>query len=892
MSSFCGRPLPLKIIQTLILIMKKQLLAVALLAGTLAIAQQRDSLPAGGGGRGNLGGAFGGGAAAVRTTPRPYREVITDKAVSKKGMFTVHKVDDRYYFEISDAMLGQEILAVTRYAKVPTNTGGRGVYGGEIANQQSLVFEKGPSNNVFLRVVTLVNAADPKDDIYKAVNNSNLNAITAAFPIAAFSRDSSGVVIEVTDYFKGDNQAVSLNSGVKRNLGLGQLATDRSFIQKIGTYPTNIEVRTVKTFSANVAGGGGLGGGAPTPGATSVPAANAAGAVTIEMNTSLLLLPKTPMAPRVADKRVGFFTDDYVKFSDEQQKVETNEFAVRWRLEPKDADIEKWKRGELVEPKKPIIYYIDPATPKQWRPYLILGVNDWQKAFEKAGFKNAIMSKEWPENDTTMSMEDARYSVIRYFASSTENAYGPNVHDPRSGEILESHIGWYHNVMKLVHDWYMVQTAAVDPRARKMKFDDELMGDLIRFVSSHEVGHTLGLRHNMGSSSKTPVAKLRDKAWVEANGHTASIMDYARFNYVAQPEDNISKAGLYPRIGDYDGWAMQWGYGYIAGNNLEEQKKNSNKLITETLKNNPRTWFGTYEGGNQADPRSQSEDLSDNAVIASDYGIKNLQRILVKLPEWTKEDGDLNENIDEMYGQLLGQFRRYVGHVTRNIGGVYETFKTAEQNEPVYEITPKAMQKSALDFLNRQLFQTPKWLIDKNIWDKINPPGTADPIAAAQESALAALFNIGGQGQTAGDRLNRMQYCVERFGADKAYSALEMMTDLQTDLFSELKSNKSIDSYRRMLQKSYVDKLDNLLNPTPTPAATGGFGGGGGAGRTNPYQSGINIRSDVFSIARAQLVQLKGQVNAAAGTATDRMSKIHLQDLADKIKKALDPVTK
>lgn len=859
--------------------MKKQLLVMSLLAGTLAMAQQKDSLPAGGR-PGLVGTVFGPGinAGAARQNPRPYREVITDKALSKKGMFTVHKVDDRYYFEMPDTLLGREILAVTRYIKVPANSGGRGAYGGEIANQQSLVFEKGPSNNVFLRVVTLVNTADPKDEIYKAVSNSNLNAITAAFPIAALSKDSTGVVIEVTDFFRGDNQVVSISSGVKRSLGLVQIAPERSYIQKIAAFPVNIEVRSVKTFSANPGGAGPGILSIPGQGA-SVPAASAAGAVTLELNTSLLLLPKTPMQPRIADKRVGFFTEEFALFSDDQQKVETKEFAVHWRLEPRDEEVEKWKKGELVEPKKPIVYYIDPATPKQWRKYLILGVNDWQKAFEKAGFKNAIMAREWPENDTTMSMEDARYSVIRYFASSTENAYGPNVHDPRSGEILESHIGWYHNVMKLVHDWYMIQTAAVDPRARKMKFDDELMGDLIRFVSSHEVGHTLGLRHNMGSSSKTPVAKLRDKAWVEANGHTASIMDYARFNYVAQPEDNIGKEGLYPRIGDYDQWATKWGYGYIPGVTEAEQKKNSSKLITETLKANPRTWFGTYEGGNLSDPRSQSEDLSDNAVVASDYGVKNLQRILVKLPEWTREDADLNDNMEEMYGQLLGQFRRYVGHVLRNVGGVYETFKTAEQDEPVYEVTPKPMQKAALDFLNRQLFQTPKWLIDKKIWDKINPPGTTDPVAAAQEAALAGLLSA--------DRMNRMQYSADRFGTEKAYSALDMVSELQNDLFSELKSNKAIDSYRRMLQKSYVDKLDNLINPQPAGTNITFIILGGG--RPNPYASGLNNRSDVYSIARAQLVQLRAQVGAAAAGAPDRMSRIHLQDLADKIKKALDP---
>ncbi len=858
--------------------MRNYFIAAALLASTVSVAQTRDtSRPAGTPQISNLGGGFPGAGGAARSGPRAYRDVITNKAISQKGMVTVHRVDDKYYFEVPNTILGREILAVTRYIKVPAVSGnGRGAYGGEIANQQTLAFEKGPNSNIFLRTITLVNAADPKDDIYKAVTNSNLNAIAASFPIAAYGKDSASVVLDVTDYFKGDNQVVSINANIKRSFGLGPISADRSYIQKISTYPINTEIRTVKTFSA---GGGGaaivIGGGG---GGANIPAANAAGAVTIELNTSMLLLPEKPMTPRIADKRVGFFTDDYVLFGDDQQKVENKEFAVRWRLEPKDEDVEKWKRGELVEPKKPIIYYIDPATPKVWRKHLILGINDWQKAFEKAGFKNAIMGKEWPENDTTMSLEDARYSVVRYFASPTENAYGPNVHDPRSGEILESHIGWYHNVMKLVHDWYMIQTAATDPRARKMKFDDDLMGDLIRFVSSHEVGHTLGLRHNMGSSSKTPVEKLRDKAWVEANGHTASIMDYARFNYVAQPEDNITKDGLYPRIGDYDAWAMRWGYGYIPGATEEEVKKNSNKLVTETLKANPRTWFGTYESGNQSDPRSQSEDLSDNAVKASDYGIKNLQRILANLVEWTKEEGDQNENIATMYGQLLGQYRRYYGHVARNIGGVYETFKVAEQDEPVYEPTPKAMQRDALGYMNRQVFQTPKWLIDKKIWDKINAPGTADPLASAQEGALATLLTL--------DRLNRMQYAAERFGADKAYSAIEMMNDLQTDLFSELKSNKAIDSYRRMLQKSYVEKLNNLLNPASNNAATIIIGGGG---FSNPYASGANSRSDVYSIARAQLTQLRAQVNAAAATNSDRMSKIHLQDLAEKIKRALDP---
>lgn len=861
--------------------MKKMLVAAAMAVSAYAFAQQpprnpqpQTPAPAPAGGANgapnlsNFANMLGGQRSA---SPRPFKEVITDKAKTQKGLFTVHKVDDKFYFEIADSLLGREVLAVTRFAKVPTGAG----YGGELANQQTITFEKGPSNNIFMRVVTLVNVAEEDQQIFKAVSNSNVNAIAAAFPIAAFGKDSTSTVIDVTEFFKSDNQAVSINPRAKRNYSLNAIAQDRSYIAKISTYPINTEIRTVKTYTSSPSIGGisipGLPGG---PGGASLPAANDAGAVTMEINTSLLLLPKKPMERRIYDRRVGFFADDFTRFSDEQQKVERVQFAVRWRLEPKDGEWDKWTRGELVEPKKPIIYYIDPATPKQWRKHLIAGINDWQAAFEKAGFKNAIMGKEWPENDSTMSMEDARYSVVRYFASDIENAYGPNVHDPRSGEILESHIGWYHNVMKLVHDWYMVQTAAVDPGARKMKYDDELMGDLIRFVSSHEVGHTLGLAHNMGNSSKTPVEKLRDKAWVEANGHTGSIMDYARFNYVAQPEDNISRKGLYPRIGDYDKWAIKWGYGYIPGSNEEETEKNSSKMVTAALKENPRHWFGTYERGNRADPRSQSEDLSDNAVKASEYGIKNLQRILKNLPEWTKEEADQYENLGTMYVQLLGQFRRYVGHVTANVGGVYETFKTADENEAVYEITPKSRQKEAVAFLNKQVFETPTWLIDKNIWNKINNPIANDPVVGMQEGAMSGLVSA--------DRLNRMQISAERFGIDKGYTPMEMLNDVEKGIFSELSSKKPIDFYRRLVQKSYVDKLVNILTPAAAQTVSvPGFG---------TLTVGTDTRkSDVPAIVRAQLVSLRSQINTAAASTTDKMSKVHLQDLSEKIKQALDP---
>ena len=849
--------------------MKQFFVAAAFIASSAAFAQTRPGTPTGPGtppsGSGTGMPAFG--ASASKPGPRPYKEIITDKALSKKGLFTVHKVEDKYYFEIPDSLLGQEIMAITRFSKVP---GGAGVYGGEIANQQTLKFEKGPSNNIFIRTVTLISVADSTQEIYKAVNNSYLNAIASAFDIKAFGKDSASTVIDVSDFFKGDNQIVSINPNIKRRLSLSILTSDRSYIQTINTYPLNTEVKTVKTFIASPSLGGF--GGSPFPSA-SFPAANDAGAVTLEMNTSFIALPKKPMQQRHWDKRVGFFPDDFVQFGDEQQRVESKSFAVHWRLEPKAGEMDKWKRGELVEPAKPIIYYIDPATPRKWRSYLIAGVNDWQKAFEKAGFKNAIMAKEWPENDTTMSMEDARFSVLRYFASDIENAYGPNVHDPRSGEILESHIGWYHNVMKLVHDWFMIQTAAINPRARKMKFDDDLMGQLIRFVSSHEVGHTLGLLHNMGSSSKTPVEKLRDKAWVEANGHTASIMDYARFNYVAQPEDNIAEKGMFPRIGDYDEWAIQWGYGYIPGKDEEEQKLNSDKMITKALAENPRRWFGTYELGNSADPRAQSEDLGDNAMKASEYGIKNLKRIILSIPEWTKEEGEGYDNLSDVYGQLITQFNRYMNHVIRNVGGVYETYKSNSQQGDVYEFEPKALQKEAVGFLNKQLFETPMWLLDKNILNKIANPIANERIQTIQTNALNSLLD--------NTRLNRMIVSANRFGSSNVYQFDELLEDTKKAVWSELTTKKPIDIYRRNLQKAFVEKLISLGAPTaPQSVVSGGF----------TFVLGTDTKNtDITSYARGQLRALQTEVTAAAATTTDKLTKYHFQDVAERIKRALDP---
>jgi len=798
---------------------------------------------------------------APKQGPKAFKEVITDKAVSTTGLFSVHKVEEKWYFEIPDSLLKKQIMAITRFSK----TAGGGVYGGEQANQQVLQWEKGPNNTLFLRAVILVNMADSTNKIYKAVTNSNVNPIAAAFDIKAFGKDSVSSIIDVTDFFRGDNLVVSVTPSAKSRMKLGGLAMDRSYIDHISTFPINTEVRTVKTFTV---GGGpslpfGLGGSNPT---------EAAGASTIELNTSFILLPSSPMKKRLFDRRVGYFADDYTVYSDDQQKVRNQEFIVRWRLEPKEEDMDKWKRGELVEPKKPIVYYVDPATPKKWIPYLMAGINDWQGAFEKAGFKHAIQAKEWPDNDSTMSLEDARYSVLRYFASDIENAYGPNVHDPRSGEILESHIGWYHNIMELLHDWYMIQTSAVDPRARKVKLDDSLMGQLIRFVSSHEVGHTLGLRHNMGSSSTVPVENLRSKAWLDVHGHTPSIMDYARFNYVAQPQDNIPEYDLFPHIGEYDRWAIKWGYSWSGAKDENDDEKIVNKWIIDSLRSNPRLWFGGE--GYSSDSRAQTEDLGDNSMKAGEYGIKNLQRILPNLPDWTREEADKYDNLSEMYRQVVGQFSRYMGHVLRNVGGVYENYHSVEEPGDVFVPAPKAKQQEAVAFLNKQLFRTPEWLLDKNILNKISNPNNGDPVGSLQTGVLNSLMGA--------SRLNSILQSAGRFGDSKVYTVEELLSDVRKEIWKELNTHATIDVYRRNLQKAYVEALISLANPTPpqpTMLAPG-----------ISITFGVNTKNtDLTSIGKGELEELRARILSAIPSTTDKISRYHLKDLAERIKLALNP---
>ncbi len=805
------------------------------------------------------------GPGSTPTGPRPYREVITSKAVSDPGLFTVHKVDDKYFFEIPDSLLWRDILVVNRISKAAAGMriGGFFGYGGDEIGRNVIRFEKGPNNKVFLRNLSFAEyAKDSTSPMFQSVNNSNIQPIAAAFDIRSLGKDSTGVVIDVTDYVNGDNDVLHFSSNTKSTLRLAMVQADKSYIVSMKSYPINVELKTVKTYGRTPAiptgGPGGAGGGA--------------GNLTLELNSSLVLLPKIPMQARYFDPRVGYFTVGYTDYDANPQGVKSITLVKRWKLEPKDEDIEKYNRGELVEPKKPIVFYIDPATPKKWIPYLIQGVNDWQAAFEKAGFKNAIIGKMAPSRseDSTWSLEDARNSAIVYKPSDIANASGPSISDPRSGEIIESHINWYHNVMELIRDWYFVQTAAVDPGARKMVFDDELMGQLIRFVSSHEVGHTLGLRHNYGSSSSVPVENLRNKAWVEANGHTPSIMDYARFNYVAQPEDNIGRAGLFARIGDYDKWAIEWGYKLFPQyKNPDAEKGYLNKWVIERLKDK-RLWFGTET--NPDDPRSQSEQVGDDAMKGSAYGVKNLQRILPKLMEWTREPNEDFSNLSQMYGQVSGQFSRYIGHVAKYVGGIMETPRMVEEQGAVYEVVPEAKQKEAVDFINKNVFTTPTWLINQEIFSRTGLSGLT-VIGSLQDNALNRLLST---------RTLTKLLDAEAAWGNSAYQITELLSDLKKGIWSELAARKPIDIYRRNLQKSYIISLINLLNPPAAPSFSIAPGIVISSGSTSD-------KSDIKSVVRAHLAALRGEVTSATAGIQDPMSKYHLQDVAKRIDNALNP---
>ena len=773
---------------------------------------------------------------------QPFDKVITKDAKTDEGLFNIHKIDSKYFFEIPDAMLGRDMLMVTRIAKTASGIG----FGGGKTNTQMLRWER-VQEKILLKIISTIVTANEEAPIAEAVENSNLAPILASFPIKALSKDSTGVVIEATPLLTKDIKPLGLPAFRRTQYRITRLDNERSYVNRVSSYPENIELRHVKTYFAG-----------------NSPSSSADGSITVEMSNSMVLLPEEPMMRRLADERVGWFGRSTTDYSDPAQQSKVIRYIDRWRLEVREEDIEKFKRGELVVPKKQIVYYIDRATPKKWVQAIKDGVEDWQRAFEKAGFKEAIIAKEAPtlEEDPDWSPEDVRYSTVRYLASPIPNANGPHVSDPRSGEILESDINWYHNVMTLLRRWFFVQTAAINPDAQSPEFKDEVMSRLIRFVSSHEVGHTLGLPHNFASSVAYPVDSLRSASFTQRMGTAPSIMDYARFNYIAQPGDE--GVALMPEIGEYDKYAIEWGYRPILDANTPEEELSILRKWVADKKGDPLYRFGRQ--GNPNDYTAQSEDLGDDAMKASEYGIQNLKMIMNNLQDWTYVEGSDFTELQEMYGEVRSQFGRYMGHVGRYVGGIKEEYKNIDQEGAVYTHAPKAKQKEAVKFINDHLFSTPKWMLDQEILGKLQDYGALETMRSLQVRSLNGLLEW-----------RKLARVIENeaMNGNEAYGILELFGDVRNGIWSELSRGRTIDTYRRNLQRAHIERLETMLTGELTPSRFGA--------------SFDASQSDIRSVARAELKTLQSRVRTAIPRTSDRMSKIHLEDALVRINDLLDP---
>ena len=776
-----------------------------------------------------------------KKSKKTYSEIIDNSFKTDNGLFKVHQKDQIFYYEIPRELLDQEMLMVTRIAKTSNGIG----YGGQKINSQVLRWQL-KKDMILLRIVSYENIANDSLPIYESVRNSNFEPILSSFEIKTVNPEDSSIVIDVTSLFSTDIKALGFPQYRRKSLKITSLDKKRSFIESIKSFPINIEVRNVLTYISS-----------------EPPSQRNSQTISLEINNSMLLLPKEKMEPRFLDRRVGYFSQTQTDYGLDEQKAKSTSYIRRWKLIPKD--IEAYKRGELVEPIKQIVYYIDPATPEKWRKYLKQGVEDWQIAFEAAGFKNAIICKYPPskQEDPDWSPEDARYSVIRYYASDIQNAYGPHTADPRTGEILESDIGWYHNVMNLLRNWYLIQTAAVNEMSRSVKFKDEVMGELIRFVSAHEVGHTIGLPHNMGSSYSYPVDSLRSPTFTSNHGVAPSIMDYARFNYVAQPEDGVKN--FYPKVGTYDIWSVKWGYTYFS----DEDKNSEKKILNDWIKNNAddyNYWFG-YSNG--IDPRSQTESIGSDNMDASYYGLLNLKRIVPNLIDWSYEEGKNYEDLKELYMNVNNQFRRYIGHVTTNIGGIYEDLKSNDQEGSVYNHVPKNVQKKAIYFLNEHVFSSLDWLVDKNVLNKIENIGAQERIRVIQNYALNRVFDY--------SRLSRM---IENklINGNLSYSIQEMILDINKGIWGDLSNTNPIELYKRNLQKSYINIFIDMMENEKT--------------QSNYYKRfGANIKfseSDIRPIILGELKDLQEKFNIKSKKTKDKETRNHLQYLKMMIDKVIN----
>jgi hypothetical protein len=776
---------------------------------------------------------------------RPYDRVITKEAKSDEGIFTVHRIKDRIFYEIPKSEMSREFLWVGQIARTTFGVG----YGGQAMGRRVVRWER-IGDRVMLRNVDYFVVADKKEPVSRAVQAANHDAIIMAFNIEALGKDDAPV-IDVTRLFTTEVPELSARARLRAR----GFDAARSFLERAVSFPENIEVEATHTYTLPIdpapAGGGG-----PTPAPQLPPGQTTGmrpGSATVIMHYSMVRLPEKPMMPRLYDHRVGYFSVRQLDFGRPEHRAQERRFITRWRLEKKDPG------AALSEPVKPIMYYIDPATPAKWVPYMKRGIEKWQAAFEEAGFKNAIIAKEapTPEQDPEWSPEDARYSVIRWLPSSIENASGPHINDPRSGEILESDIQFYHNVMNLARDWYFLQVGPLDPRAQKLPLPDDLMGELIEYVCAHEVGHTLGFQHNMKSSATYPPEKVRDAAWVAKMGHVATLMDYSRFNYVAQPEDRIAVRDLIPGIGPYDKWATMWGYKPIPGASSPDEEKRTLDEWARQQDATPWLRFST-EGSGGSDPGELTEAVGDGDAVASTaLGLKNIERVAKMLIPATIQPGEPYDDLEELYGRMLGQWATELNHVTAIVGGLNSQQKHAGQDGVRFTPVPREKQAAAVKFLNDTAFATPTFALLPEVLRRIEPQGALDRIRAAQLRVLNSLLSNA--------RLARL---VEQDAIDGAtsYKPVDFLTDVRSGIWRETAAPApKIDAVRRNLQRAYLELLADKLNGRQP--ATG----------------------DARALLRGELRSAQSAIASAIPRTTDRVTRLHLEDARDQIAKALDP---